>query len=373
MKILLLGDYSNCHATLAAGLRSLGCEVTVASDGSRWLKCDRDIDLTRRPGKLGGLMHYLHFKSLLNSRFTGYDVVALNDICFANLRPSRTRQLLDGLRRRNRSIFLSAMSTDLPYLNMLSASDSPLKYSEWFVDGKPSRMNAAYPERWEAWHQKDLVDYQEYAFSKLDGAVSVLYEYHLGMERALGAERCGYGGIPIDTNLFPLLDIPEKPEKVRIFLGRDRTRQLEKGSDLLEEAARKVVGRHPDKAEFVLVENRPLSEFTELLQSSHIVLDQIYSYSPATIALMAMAYGKTVVSGAEPEYYDFIGERDNRPIVNAPIELDPLTDAIETLVLHPEMLRERGLRSREFVIKHNDSRIVARRFLDFWTSRLPSK
>ena len=52
--ILLLGDYSNCHRTLATGLRALGCTVTIASDGSRWMNTHRDIDLSRADGKLGG-------------------------------------------------------------------------------------------------------------------------------------------------------------------------------------------------------------------------------------------------------------------------------------------------------------------------------
>lgn len=33
MKILLMGEYSNVHATLADGLRKLGHQVTVVSNG----------------------------------------------------------------------------------------------------------------------------------------------------------------------------------------------------------------------------------------------------------------------------------------------------------------------------------------------------
>ena len=33
MRILLLGEYSNVHATLAKGLKALGHEVVLASDG----------------------------------------------------------------------------------------------------------------------------------------------------------------------------------------------------------------------------------------------------------------------------------------------------------------------------------------------------
>ena len=46
MRILLLGEYSNVHNTLAQGLRALGHEVTVASDGDHWKDYPRDIDLS---------------------------------------------------------------------------------------------------------------------------------------------------------------------------------------------------------------------------------------------------------------------------------------------------------------------------------------
>ena len=44
MKILLLGEYSNVHNTLAQGLRALGHEVVVASSGDGWKDYPRDID-----------------------------------------------------------------------------------------------------------------------------------------------------------------------------------------------------------------------------------------------------------------------------------------------------------------------------------------
>ena len=47
MRILLLGEFSNVHATLALGLRKLGHDVVVASDGDEWKNYPRDIDLHR--------------------------------------------------------------------------------------------------------------------------------------------------------------------------------------------------------------------------------------------------------------------------------------------------------------------------------------
>lgn len=373
-RILLLGDYSNFHRTLATGLRHKGCNVVVASDGTRWMDTQRDVDITRPAGRLGGARLWWRFMyGDLTSVTQGNDIVVINDANFSYMRPILLKSILQRLCRTNGSVFLSAMSTDTAYLEMLEAADSPLRYSEWFIEGKPSPYMLSEQVQWQQWHSDSLVNYHHWAYDNIDGAVSALYEYHLGMVRALGQERVAYGGIPIDTSLYQPVELPDKIDKVRIFLGRDRNRKLMKGTDLLEYAAKNVVERYPDRAELVIVENRPYNEFCELLRSAHVVLDQIYSYTPATTALLAMSYGLNVVSGAEPEYYDFIEESANRPIINAPIELEPLTAALEQLVLHPEDIRSRGRASREFVVKHNDVDVVAGRFLDFWTKRIEQK
>lgn len=341
-----------------------------ASDGCQWMDCARQIDIHRSRGKLGGLKLYANIRyGELSRLFRGFDIVAIHDVNFVRLRPSRLMSVFKYLKRHNGKIYLTSMSTDIAYLDMVAAPDSPLRYNEWFVNGSPSRMNVSDPLAWKLWHESSLVDYQRRVFDMLDGAVSVLYEYHKGIERFMGNDRVAYGGIPIDTSAFKEIPIEGNIEKVKFFLGRDCTRKLMKGSDLLETAARRVIERYPDRAELTIVENRPFREFVELLKDSHVVLDQIYSYTPATTALMAMSYGRNVVSGAEPEYYDFIGENDNKPIINAPIDIDDLTCTLEKIVLERDKISLQGHKSREFVEKHNACEIVAKRFMDFWTSK----
>ena len=85
MRMLLLGEYSNVHNTLAKGLRELGHEVTVASDGDSWKDYPRDIDLRRdltsRTGRISFLWRL--FKALPKMR--GYDVVQLINPIFFEL------------------------------------------------------------------------------------------------------------------------------------------------------------------------------------------------------------------------------------------------------------------------------------------------
>lgn len=369
LKILLLADYSNFHTTLAKGLRKLGCDVTVMSDGAFFMDCERDIDITRRPGILGGLQYSARLLGPLHSKLRGYDIVSFRDPAFLDLKPKKILWFLKRIIRDNKNSFLSYISTDVPFLEMLEAPDSPLKYSEWFVDGQPNRLRLQDEAQWHGWLSDDMRELNEYFYNNVKGAVTALYEYHLSARRKFPDSDIAYGGIPIDTENIEYHDFGV-PGKVRIFLGRDNRRKLQKGSDLLEIAARNVVAKHPEKAELVIIENKPRKEYMAIMQSCHLLLDQIYSYTPATMALEGMASGLTVVTGAEPEYYDFIGEKENFPIVNAPIYLEPLEKEIERLVLHPGDFPDRGKRGREFVKKHNGVDTVARRNLEFWKKHI---
>ena len=125
--------------------------------------------------------------------------------------------------------------------------------------------------------------------------------------------------------------------------------------------------RYPTLCELTVVENVPYGEYIQQLSNSHVLLDQLYSYTPATNALLAMARGLVAVSGAEPEYYNLIGERDNHPIINvSPLVKGDIDAKLEWIVQNKHMLPELSRHSREFVEKHNDAHVVAHRHVDFY-------
>ena len=66
---------------------------------------------------------------------------------------------------------------------------------------------------------------------------------------------------------------------------------------------------------------------------------ELYSYSPGTNAFQAMALGRVAATGAQPEYYEYIGEPDTGAI----IPLSPLVSDLEWKErfrsLHPRSLR----------------------------------
>ena len=148
MKILLLGDASNCHRTLATGLRNLGHEVVVVSDGTAWMQTERDIDISRRgTGKLGGLSLYLRMLRLCATRLRGFDVVAVHNPIFLKLRPLPVRHIFSLIKRNNRSVFLTALGTDTPYVEECLDPLSPLEYNEFRHYGHQAPYALNHPDR----------------------------------------------------------------------------------------------------------------------------------------------------------------------------------------------------------------------------------
>lgn len=376
MKILLAGDASNCHRSLASGLRRLGYEVTVASDGTKWMNTERDINLLRRgEGKIWGAELWLRYLMLEPRRLRGFDIVAISNPVFLSLRPQRVEKAFNLLKRHNGNIFLTALASDTPYVEMCLDPNGPLAYNEFRVNGKRSPFALLNPEIEKEWTEGPVADLCNHVYENIDGAVSVLYEYDLALSRRLPAEKHAYGGIPIDLRGIKPVSQQSGIDKVRLFLGRHADRMPQKGTDLFERAASTAIERHPGKGELIIVENRPYSEYLELMKQAHVVIDQAYSYSPATNAMLAMAYGIPAISGAEPSFLKFIGEEKliaspDSPIINSPVDLDGMTAMFEDILLHPEQLRARGQNAREFVERNNDSELVARRFLNFWQSRM---
>lgn len=370
MKILLLGDASNYHRTLSIGLSRAGHDVTVASAGSGWMDTARDIDLSRRRGKIGGALLWLRLNTVLASRLKGYDVVQIHNPVFIDQRPGRVRILFDRLRRDNGSVFLTQLGTDSQYVDMCFAPDCPLRYSEFMAYGDPTPYTLKHKEVVSDWLDEPLRDHCRHIYDNIDGVVSALYEYHLSCLRVLPQDMVAYGGIPVDMSATEFSGIPADG-KFRIMVACHRGREDEKGIDRILPVVSRLADDYPERVSLDFVQNVPLEQFRRCLAAAHVVVDQLYSYTPATTALMAMASGKIVVSGGEKEYYDFIGEKRLHPVINADPQCpEALYGQLKALAFDRLRARRLSEDGRAFVAAHNDVDVVAGRFLDFWERRM---
>lgn len=371
MKILLLGDFSNYHYTLGQALRKLGHQVTVASNGTNWMHTQRDISLYRRPGKLSGAWLWAKLNTVLAPRFKGYDIVQIASPIFLDLMPHRVEAFFKFLKKHNGAVYLTAIGTDTALLETALMPDSPLVFSEWSVNGRPTEFSASEASQLSRkWLDDRMSRHCRMIYDNVDGVVSVLYEYHVAMKRYVPDSKLAYGGIPIDVTGIPFNPVTIDPSrKVRVLAPFHSRRRVEKGIDLLCDIVRPF-----DRAEISMVSDLRLDVFLETMRRFDFVLDQYYAHTPATTALLCMAMGIPVATGGSAQFEAFIGRRV--PVVNVnPLDHATLTGFMNHITGSEQgaklphgygTLGEMLLDARAFVEEHNADTVVANRFLDFW-------
>lgn len=367
MKILFAGDASNLHNCLAHQLRLMGHDAVVASNGSTWMNTQRDINLLRRSGKWGAVRYLLDILRAL-PRMKGFDVVQLSGQIFLDLKPNKVKHVLDYLKKHNGKVVLSALATDRVYYDTCHDGKT-YRYSDYRLGDKPSPyVNSPEYQAQEQdnWGKPFMKEYSDHVVNTIDGAIACLWEYYVAYKPLLG-DRVIHAGIPIDVDNVTWRPLDTAPQKVRFFIGIQKDRTVIKGTDRMHEALKKVCAARPDECEMVVATSVPYTQYVQMMRESHVLLDQLYSYTPATNALLAMAQGLVAVSGAEPEYYDLINEHDNRPIVNVnPLIEGDIEARLHNIIDNKHLLPEWSRRSRDFVIKHNAVSTVAQRHLNFW-------
>lgn len=135
----------------------------------------------------------------------------------------------------------------------------------------------------------------------------------------------------------------------------------------MEKALVALAEKYPDQITVLRAESLSFADYQKVMDKSHVVLDQLYSYSPAVNALQAMAKGKIVVSGGEPEVYELLDETENHPIINVHPTYDGVFSQLEWIVKNKSLLPKLSVDSRVFVKEHHDYIKIAKQYLDFWS------
>ena len=364
MKILLIGEYSNVHATLAKGLKAIGHQVTVLSNGDFWKDYPRDIDLVRHPGKLGGLRYITRLYTLL-PKLTGYDIVQLINPMFLELKAERIFPIYRFLKKHNRHVFLGGFGMDWYWVHTCDTM-MPLRYSDFNI-GKELRHNKeAEAER------KDWINTPKERLNKLiaqecDGIITGLYEYQVCYEQFF----------PEKTQYIPYPIIPKdvafnkdaQNKKLTLFVGINKERSAYKGTDIMLQAALNVKKKYPQQIELRIAESVPFKEYVEMMNGSDAILDQLYSYTPSMNPLEAMSKGIICIGGGEPEHYELLQETELRPIINVQPSYESVYHELEDLVTHPEMIPELKRQSVEYIRKHHDYIKVAKQYAQAYQTK----
>ena len=367
MKILLIGEYSNVHWTLAEGLRSLGHEVCVVSNGDFWKNYKRDISLTRTTySKAEGIMFLLKTLATL-PKLRNYDVVQLINPMFLELKAERIKPIYRFLKKHNKKIFLCAFGMDAYWVEAGTRKPHIFRYSDFNIGDKPI-INDYTTEQASDWTGTPKAELNRYIAHDCSGIIAGMYEYHRAYIDK-HADKLTYIPFPIEADKHVAAQLYTNERKLRFFIGIQRTRSIYKGTDIMLRALEKIEKDFPNDCEILKAENVPFEEYSRMVNDCDVLLDQLYGYSPGMNALLAASKGKIVVGGAEEECYKILNEDELRPMINVIPDEDDVYNKLKWLIENKETVARLQQESVEFVDKHHSPRKVAKQYLDFWNSR----
>lgn len=397
MKILLIGEASFLHNTLKKGLVERGHRVTTMSDGNGWHDAPRDIDLRRdgRWGKLGGLRVVWQLLRHL-PQLCGNDVVQIHNYQFVPLMYRWNTLLLRFLKLTNRRVVKGCFGDD-PQIFRRQAQGVPA-YSDTYWSGQLQNAEQ---------HRDRIAEVVEHGAeaswrkttAMADALVPCLYEYWLDYNEPPYAAKLHYIPLPMECEKMVrwcdgemvkwcngemvrcvgnVTTSPSHPNNsqlapshpLTILIGLQPKRDFMKGAMKIAAFVEEVARRHPGKLQIKYVEGVPYDEYMHLLAEADVLVDQLYSYTPSMNSLAAMARGTVVIGGGEEEYYEFIGEKTLRPIINVRPDVPDEENIamIERALFTDGTLERMAQESIQFVHKYHDYRLVAKQYEQLYYS-----
>lgn len=367
MRILLIGEYSNVHWTLAEGLRSLGHEVCVVSNGDFWKNYRRDISLTRTTySKFEGIAYLLKTYALL-PKLRKYDVVQLINPMFLELKAERIEPIYRFLKKHNKKVFLCAHGMDAYWVDVCTHKPYIFRYSDFNIGDKPI-INSYTNEQAADWQSTPKAHLNRNIAQDCNGIVAGMYEYHTAYRKE-HSEKLTYIPFPIEKEKNEVVRFYTNDRKLKFFIGIQKSRSIYKGTDIMLRALERVHKDYPNDCEILKAENVPFEEYSKMVNDCDILLDQLYGYSPGMNALLAMSKGKIVVGGAEEECYQILDENELRPMINVTPDEEDVYNKLKWLIENKEQVPRLQQESIAFVEKHHLPQKVAKQYLDFWNSR----
>lgn len=371
MKILMLGDYSNLHACLAKELRKRGHEVTLVSDKGGYMRTEADVEMRRSPGIFGSFAYLYRVMATLPS-WAGYDVVQLINPQFLSLKPGKLKLIFDILKKNNRSVFLTLCGNDHFFVKDCVDSDI-FRFSEFRIGKEKAPLVMCDPMREAGWLIPAHADYTQHLYDNIDGAMSTLPEYDMSARSHMNPEKLLFTNLPISLDSLEYTPI-NLDGPIRVMIGMREGMEIQKGTAKMLDICNELEKEMNGLFEVRVVKNLPLTDYINELRNSHIVIDQLYSYSPGMNALQTMALGRISASGGQPEYYEYLGESEQPIFCLTPLEdAETIKQRLKELILDKERLKSMSEKGRLLVEKHNNVEKVASLFEEHWQKQIINK
>jgi glycosyltransferase involved in cell wall biosynthesis len=354
MKILLLGEFSALHKNLKEGLIELGHDAVVAASGDGFKKIPVDISFDSRfKGNLGKVLHRLNvFLKLPDLK--NFDVVQIINPYIFGTSDFPRKYFINQIIKNNRKFFLLGAGSDSYYwrygreLLEYGPFDDNLKY-DLKLPSSPLETDKAFY-------------FNEWLLEQSNGVIPIMYDYEIGYNSV--KNRLNTIPIPINTNK---IKYEENIVKGKVIVFHGLSRYGFKGTRHVEKAFNYLRKKYPNDLELIIDGNLPLNEYLELMSRTNVVIDQTNSYSLGVNGVYALAMGKVVMGGAEPESL-----KSHRvvksPVINLKPDHNSIIQAIEKLLENKKNIQTLGYESRKYVEEVHDHIKVAQQYIDTWNS-----
>lgn len=350
MKILLLGEYSALHKNLKEGLQQLGHEAVVASNRDGFKKISVDISLdSELPSIFGKFERKL--KPLLSlDKMKGFDVAQLMNPFIFHPKYFPCRFFYQKIKDHNNKFFMLAAGNDA-YFSRYARQKLEYAPPDELIEGYPNYMKS----------QSEL-EFNQWIVGKVRGVIPILYEYEVGYDSV--PNRLPTIPIPINIDKIPYED-NKVGKKLVVFHGLNRYKF--KGTCHVEEAFEVLARKYPNDLELVIDGKMPLSDYLAVMKRTNVVIDQMYSYSCGMNAIYALAMGKVVLGGAEPESLISLSV-DSTPVINLKPNAQSIIEKVEQLLEKRNQFEQLGYESRKFAEEVHDYKKVAQQYINTWSS-----
>ena len=378
MRILLLGEYSNFHNTLKAGLEKNGHSVLLSGRKDGFKGFNLDISLEPKlfefyPFRKVKNLIYLLFKFDIScfellyifftnrNHFKDYDIVQL-----INEYPLKTTPYLDTLIlkfifKHNKKVILSACGDDVTYINYLLSSDLPHHVLTPLKNNPKLKPYFRHSLHYLKPAHKKLSDFvKKNVFQIIPGD----YDYEMAYQKQPKVKPLIPFPLNIDKIRFTPLDISGK---IKIFHGINRINYYKKGNNHFCEALRHIREKYKEQIEIIEVESIPYKDYIKLYNASHILLDQTHAYDQGYNSLEAMAQGKVVFSGFSDEFKSHYNITKKIGIHTTP-DVKAIVKNLSWLIENPSEILEISKNARAYIETYHDYEKVAKTYVDTWNS-----
>lgn len=378
MRILLVGEYSRLHNSLKEGLMALGHHVVLIGNKDGFKDYPVDIYINHsfqnkilhkvKVGvyKLTGLdlgsLEIVRKAKRKIKQLQHFDVIQLINESAFHIQPKDEMKLIELLKSKTEKLYLLSCSYD--HASVKFMLNHGFKYSALTPYLNDNTLKDHYKFRLHYMNEEFTLLHQ-FVYDHCNGVIATDIDYHLPL-----MDEVKYLGLipnPINTDKIDYLPLTNGG-KIKIFHGINSSSALTKGNIFFTDALKIIKKTYGDKVEIATTANLPYKDYIKLYDQCHILLDMVYAYDQGYNALEAMAKGKVVFTGAEQEWLDYYGLKEDTVVINALPNVDYLVNKLSWLIENPNKILEISKNARAFIEDEHDYKKMAQKYLDTWTT-----